>query len=423
MTLTALFQADADQPSLFSWLSEPTLAAQVTGLLLVALAALLADKLAKQVLLATVRRIVRTTSFDWDDVLQDYQVFGRFAHLVPALAIYYGTQLVPGLSDTVEDVITHAALAATILVALLVAGALLSAVNDLYSRTPAGRDRPIKGYIQIAKILLYVLGGIVMIATLIGQNPLLFLSGIGAMTAVLLLIFRDTILSFVASLQVASYDLVRVGDWIEAPQYGADGDVIDIALHTIKIQNWDKTITTVPTHKLIDGAFKNWRGMTESGGRRVKRALYIDMNTIRFLDAADVQRLGKIALLEKYVRRKRHELERDGASEAEIDTNRRRLTNLGTFRAYVANYLRQHPKVHQGMTLMVRQRDPTPDGLPLEIYAFTNTTDWVEYEGIQSDIFDHMLAVAPEFGLRVFQHPSGRDFERAFAGRGPEIAG
>lgn len=407
---------------MLSWLSEPTLAAQVTGLLLVALAAYVADKLAKQVLLATVRRIVRTTSFDWDDVLQDYRVFDRFSHLAPALAIYYGVQLLPGLPDQVEGAIAHAALAAMILVGLLVTGALLSAVNDLYARTPAGRDRPIKGYVQIVKILLYVLGGIVIVATLIGQNPLLFLSGIGAMTAVLLLIFRDTILSFVASLQVASYDLVRVGDWIEAPQYGADGDVIDIALHTIKIQNWDKTVTTVPTHKLIDGAFKNWRGMSESGGRRIKRAVYLDMNTIRFLNDADVERLGRIALLEDYLRRKREELEANGDADADVETNRRRLTNVGTFRAYVVNYLRRHSKIHEGMTLMVRQRDPTPDGLPLEIYAFTNTTAWVEYEGIQSDIFDHLLAVAPEFGLRVFQHPSGRDFERALTGGDREAA-
>lgn len=408
-------QAGLAWPSQLSWLTEPTLGAQATGLLLVLLAAFLVDKVAKQVLLTTVGRVVKRTAFVWDDVLQDHHVFGRLAHLAPAITIYYGVQLLPNLPPTFEEVVVRAAMAAMIFVALLSVGALLSSVQDLYARTPAGRDRPIKGYIQIAKIVMYVVGGIVIAATLLGRSPFLFLSGIGAMTAVLLLVFRDTILSFVASLQVASYDLMRVGDWIEAPQYGADGDVIDIALHTVKIQNWDKTITIVPTHKLIEGAFKNWRGMSESGGRRIKRALYLDMATIRFLSDDDIERLSGVALLREYLKRKRDELAGDASDDGELNTNRRRLTNIGTFRAYVVSYLRQHAKVHQGLTLMVRQRDPTPDGLPLEIYAFTNTTEWVAYEGIQSDIFDHILAVAPEFGLRVFQHPSGRDFERAFA--------
>ncbi|NIM52041.1 MAG: mechanosensitive ion channel [Gemmatimonadales bacterium] len=412
--------AAGDRQSIVGWLAEPTLAAQATGLLLVALAAYVADKLARKLLLTTVGRLVRGTTFRWDDVLHEFRVFQRLAHLAPAAAVYYGVKFLPSLPEAVSDFVANVAAATMVMIGVLAAGSVLSAVNEIYATTPSFRGRPIKGYVQIAKILLYILGAVLAVATLIGESPLLFLSGIGAMTAVLLLIFRDTILSFVASLQMASYDLVRVGDWIEVPQYGADGDVVDIALHTIKVQNWDKTITTIPTHRLIDGSFKNWRGMSESGGRRIKRALYIDMNTIRFLEEADIERFESFALLRDYIRRKKTELAADAEgrrADPELVANARRLTNIGTFRAYVVNYLRQHPKVHRGMTLMVRQRDPTPDGLPLEIYAFSNDTEWVTYEGIQSDIFDHMLAVAAEFGLRVFQHPSGRDFEAALRGR------
>ncbi len=404
----------------FAWLSEPTVAAQVTGLLLVLLTAYAADKVAKLLLRTTVGRIVRRTAFQWDDVLQEFRVFERTAHLAPATTMYYGVQLLPSLYPPLAALLTRVAAASIIWVGLLIAGALLSAVHEIYATTPAGRDRPVKGYVQLAKIALYLLGAVLIGATLINQDPVLFLSGIGAMTAVLLFIFRDTILSFVASVQMATYDLVRVGDWIEVPRYGADGDVIDIALHTVKVQNWDKTITTIPTHKLIDESFKNWRGMSESGGRRIKRAVHIDMNTIRFLSEEDVARFGEFDLLRDYIHRKMDALASAPCSEEtepQIAANTRRLTNIGTFRAYVVNYLRQHLKVHQDMTLMVRQRDPTPDGLPLEIYAFANDINWVAYEGIQSDIFDHILAIASEFGLRVFQHPAGRDFEAAFRAR------
>ncbi len=311
--------------------------------------------------------------------------------------------------------VVHATAAVMVLIGVSAATAFLSAVNDMYERRPEARSRPIKGFIQVVQIILFVIAAVVALATLMDRSPLVFLSGIGAMSAVMLLIFRDTILSFVASLQVGSYDMVRVGDWIELPEYGADGDVIDIALHTVKVQNWDKTITTIPTHKLVDGSFKNWRGMSESGGRRIKRSVSIDMNTVRFLDDADLDRFERFALLEGYIREKRQELAQDSGKDGDPDlsANRRQLTNLGTFRMYIENYLRRHSEIHQGMTLMVRQLDPNPDGMPLEIYAFTSTTDWIAYERIQSDIFDHVLAVAPEFGLRLFQHPAGRDFESA----------
>ena len=244
------------------------------------------------------------------------------------------------------------------------------------------------------------------------RSPLLFLSGIGAMTAVLLLVFRDTILSLVASVQLTGNDMIHVGDWIEMPKYGADGDVIDIALHTVKVQNWDKTITTIPTHALISDAFKNWRGMSRSGGRRIKRSLHIDVASVRFLEDTEIERLSQWALLRDYLSGKRDELAQWNATEgrnAAVNADIRRLTNLGTLRAYIEQYLRAHPKIHQGMTLLVRQLQPTDRGLPIELYCFTNTTEWNAYESIQADVFDHLFAILPELGLRAYQSPSGAD--------------
>ncbi len=240
------------------------------------------------------------------------------------------------------------------------------------------------------------------------------MSGVGAMTAVLLLVFKDTILSLVASVQLTSLDMVRVGDWIEMPQYNADGDVVDVALHTVRVQNWDKTVTTIPTHKLISDSFRNWRAMSESGGRRIKRALHLDVSSIRFLTPAEVERFKGFALLADYIEGKEKELADYNAGlpgKTDAQVNLRRLTNVGTFRAYVFNYLKHHPKVHQHMTLLVRQLQPGPTGLPIEVYAFSNDTAWAVYEGVQADIFDHLLAIVPEFGLSVFQQPSGRDLQ------------
>jgi miniconductance mechanosensitive channel len=401
--------------SVFTWLTEqPTTLSQVVSAGIVLVVAWLAGWATRSILKAMGGRVVRRTASGWDDALLRRKVFDRLSYLVPALVIYYGVQLA-SVNDYVTVLVVHATAAVMVLIGVSAATAFLSAVNDMYERRPEARSRPIKGFIQVVQIILFVIAAVVALATLMDRSPLVFLSGIGAMSAVMLLIFRDTILSFVASLQVGSYDMVRVGDWIELPEYGADGDVIDIALHTVKVQNWDKTITTIPTHKLVDGSFKNWRGMSESGGRRIKRSVSIDMNTVRFLDDADLDRFERFALLEGYIREKRQELAQDSGKDGDPDlsANRRQLTNLGTFRMYIENYLRRHSEIHQGMTLMVRQLDPNPDGMPLEIYAFTSTTDWIAYERIQSDIFDHVLAVAPEFGLRLFQHPAGRDFESA----------
>ncbi len=419
LTQIADSTAQSSFSSAFQWIAESQLVTQVAGLLVVGLVAYLADKITKRILLATVARIVRRTTFTWDDVLQKNKVFVRIAHIAPAFAIYYGIQLVPGFSDVLTGLVRQAALATLILVGIISVGALLNAVQEIYSESRIANDRPIKGYVQIVKIFVYVLGAIVAVATLIGQSPLFFLGGIGAMTAVLLLVFRDTILSFVASLQIANNDMVRVGDWIEMPQFNADGDVVDIALHTVKVQNWDKTITTIPTHKLISDSFKNWRSMSESGGRRIKRAVHIDMNSIRFLDETDIERFGKFVLLKDYIAEKKQELKAYNSQVTDGDdslvANARKLTNIGTFRMYVVQYLRSSPKIHDKMTFIIRQLSPSGDGLPLEIYVFANDVDWIAYEGIQSDIFDHLLAIVPEFGLRVFQQPTGRDFQAAFA--------
>jgi len=398
------------------WLSEHQLIAQVLAGSLLILLAYIADKIARRLLLTTVSRIVRGTDATWDDILERHRFFERLAHLAPAVAIYFAIELVPGLPDAFTRVTQHAALAAMVIIGALAGGSLLSAANAIYAGSPLADGRPIKGYVQVAKMGLYLVATIIAIATLIGESPLILLSGIGALTAVLLIVFRDTILSFVASLQISNYDMMRIGDWIEMPQYGADGDVVDIGLHTIKVQNWDKTIVAIPTHKFLSDSFKNWRGMRESGGRRIKRALHIDMSSIRFLGDEELDRFEDFVLLREYVREKRRELQEYNAAVAgdtELVPNARRLTNIGTFRAYVARYLQQHPSIHQRMTLMVRQLSPTPEGLPLEIYVFSNDVNWVNYEGIQSDIFDHIIAIVPEFGLRVFQVPSGGDFKAA----------
>ncbi len=290
---------------------------------------------------------------------------------------------------------------------------LLDAVNDLYvARSPKARERPIKGYLQVVKIIIFVLAAVLMVAALIERSPLLLLSGFGAMSAVLMLVFKDTILSLVASVQLGSNDMLRVGDWIEMPSQNADGDVIDMALNTVKVQNWDKTITTIPTYKLISDSFKNWRGMQESGGRRIKRAMLIDQSSVRFLTDGERDRLCRIALIDPYLDAKRKELEaynRDLLAAGKDPVNTRRVTNIGTFRAYVEQYLRAHPGIRQDMTLLVRQLDPGANGLPLELYCFTATVDWGKYENIQSDIFDHLIAMLPEFGLRLYQAPAGAD--------------
>ena len=393
-----------------AWLDRVPYGDTLAGLLALVVLALLANWLTHRVLLRVVRRLVRASPMSWDDALMARGVLTRLAHVVPALVLSAGIGLVPDLPPAVAAVVRNVAHAYVVLTVALSLGNLFNAIGDLYARDVVrAQSRPIKGYLQVAKLLVFLLAGVLVVATLIDRSPLILLSGLGAMTAVLLLVFKDTILSLVASVQLSGNDMLRVGDWIEMPALGADGDVIDIALNTVKVQNWDKTITTIPTYRLISESFKNWRGMSEAGGRRIKRALLIDQASVRFLEKDERDALRRVALIDEYLDAKRAELEawnaqREAAGKDPV--NARRVTNLGTFRAYALAYLRAHAGIRDDMTLLVRQLDPGPTGLPLEIYCFTATTAWAEYEGIQSDIFDHLLAILPQFGLKVFQSRS-----------------
>tara|TARA_R110002020_G_scaffold15245_6_gene54365 strand:+ start:3343 stop:4653 length:1311 start_codon:yes stop_codon:yes gene_type:complete len=395
-----------DQLTAHPWLHTATV-----GLTLLALA-WLADQLTQRITLRVLVRMVEASSVKWDDALLARGVISRLSHAVPAIVIYLGVPVVPNLPDGAVEVVRNVAAAYVVLTVAQALSAFLASLQDIYEANDPerARSRPIKGYLQVVKIVLFVLSAVLIIAVLVDKSPLLLLSGFGAMTAVLMLVFKDTILSLVASVQIQSNDMVRVGDWIEMPKYGADGDVIDVALHTVKVQNWDKTITTIPTHTLIADSFKNWRGMSESGGRRIKRALPIDQGTVRYLSNEEREDLSRFVLLQPYLEKKASELaEWNAQRQGKAPVNLRRLTNLGTFRAYAHAYLQAHKGIRDDMTLLVRQLDPGPQGLPIEIYCFTATTAWNDYEDIQSDIFDHLLAILPEFGLRAYQAPSGAD--------------
>ena len=408
----------------------------VGGLFALIILAWAANVVVRRVFLGLVHRVASRTQSTWDDHIIERRVFHRLANVAPALVTYAGIGLALGVapdalaggsavdlqSTTWEAlVLTGATLVRRVSLAWMVvalttaAGGLLNALNDIYAETYAeAGNRPIKGYLQVISLFLYLAAGVVVISVLADRSPVVFLSGLGALTAVLMLVFRDTILSLVASVQIMSNDMIRIGDWVEMPQANTDGDVIDIALHTVKIQNWDKTISAIPTHKFISESFKNWRGMSESGGRRIKRTIHLDMSSIHFLSDEEVDQLFRFEFLHDYLQAKRTELEVANARKVagnDVVPDQRRLTNVGTFRAYVRHYLRNHPKIHQGMTLIVRQHQPGPQGLPLEIYCFSNDTDWGNYEAIQADIFDHLIASLPEFGLQAFQEPAGTDLK------------
>jgi len=384
----------------------------VVGVLALLAGAAIINLIAKRLLVGTVRTFAKRSRFTWDDALATHKVFDRLVQVVPALIVFIGVQFIPGLPEGGVQLLRNVAMGYMVLMLTLALTAMLSAANTIYAALPVAKERPLKGFVQLVQIVVWILGGVLIISAVLDRSPLLLLSGLGAMTAILLLVFKDTILSLVASVQLTAQDMVRVGDWIEMPQYGADGDVVDVQLHTVKVQNWDKTITTIPTHRLITDSFKNWRGMSQSGARRIKRAIFIDVSTIRIQTEDEVDYFTRFALLRDYIKNKEQELADYNAglaTEVDAEVNRRRLTNVGTFRAYAYNYLKNHPKIHKGMTLIVRQLGPGPEGLPLEVYCFTNTTEWAVYEDIQSDIFDHLLAIVPEFGLRLYQKPAGSD--------------
>lgn len=388
-------------------------ALQLVGLLLLVW---LVDVLTNSLLLRALTSAVRATPSQWDDALLDNRVISRLAHIAPALAAHYGIRFVASLPEGVVLLVRSVAGAYMVLTLAMGFSSLLNAIGQLYEKhdPERARARPIKGYLQLFKLIVFAFTTVLIVAVLFDRDPLLLLSGLGAMTAVLMLVFKDTILSLVASVQLSTQDMLRVGDWLEMPQLNADGYVIDMSLHTVKVQNWDRTITTVPTWRLINESFKNWRSMYESG-RQIKRSLYLDQTSVRFLTDDECQRLRRFALLDDYLSRKQAEL--DAFNKRLIEQGRdpvngRRATNVGTFRAYVQAYIEAHEGVHPGLFRLVRQRPPGPTGLPLEIYCYTSNTGWAEHERVQADIFDHLYAILPEFGLRVFQAPSGADIVR-----------
>ncbi len=375
------------------------------------LLAVIVNQIVKKILLKGFYHLLNTLT---GHNAEDFGVVKRLANIAPALVFTAGIHLVPHLPDHVVAIVRNVTTGFMILTLAMSLCAGLDLLNYLYMTKKAEHSKPIKGYFQVIKIIIYAIATLLIIATLIDRSPLILFSGLGAMAAVLMLIFQDTLLSLVASVQISSGDLVRVGDWVEIPALGVDGDITDMALHTVKIRNFDKTITTVPTKRFITEAVKNWRGMQESGGRRIKRSLLLDQQSIRFLTNEEIEDLKKFRLMEGYFESKIDELNQWNEEHIHARTGEtsdtRRLTNIGTFRAYIVRYLKNHPGVNPDMLLIVRQLQPTSEGLPLEVYCFTSTTAWVPYEGIQSDIFDHLLAIAPEFGLRVYQAPSGGDF-------------
>ncbi|MEC7200716.1 MAG: mechanosensitive ion channel domain-containing protein [Verrucomicrobiota bacterium] len=389
----------------------------VTFLILVL--AWLMNHLAKGFMLRFLRFCIKSSKTQWDDKLVQRNLFHRLSHLAPIIVISFflpqiwvGHPTAVGLIDAFSQIYT-------MLVVLLVVQALLDAFHDVYRTFEWSKQVPIYSFIQAIKLIVYMVGAVFIVAKLMGKDPSVIFGSLGALTAVLMLVFKDSILGFAAGIHLTTNKMLSLGDWLEMPKYGADGDVIEIGLTTVKVQNFDKTITTLPTYTLISDAFKNWRGMSDSPGRRIKRSILIDLHSIRFCDEALLDRLASIQAISGYIREKQKEVQ---AFNQQLDTggsdhpaNGRRLTNIGTFRAYLVAFLRQHPLINQEMTLLVRQLEPTPHGLPLQIYVFSSDKRWVEYEGIVSDLFDHILSVMKEFDLRAYQEPSGFDFRQSLA--------
>jgi len=402
-----------------SWLNDVPFESAWLGLVLLFCAAWVVQLVCRQVVIRGLGALIRRSPTQWDDQLLNHGFFNRLSWLLPPIVILQALPLVSNLSEGVTTAISRLAAAWIAIQIAVVISAFLTAANAIYSSYPQAKSRPIKGLLQVISIVFYIAAAVFAIAALADRSPALLLSGLGALSAVAMLVFRDTLLSFVAGVQITTNGLIKVGDWIEMPQFNADGDVIDIALNTVQVQNWDKTITSIPTHKFLENSFKNWQGMREFGGRRIKRSILIDVSTIRFLEPDEVDHFGRFFLLKDYIAQKKAELEahnRQHVTETTEIVNVRRLSNIGTFRSYIVNYLRQHPGIHQEKFSLVRQLQPTGEGLPIEIYAFTNDVAWGVYENTQSDIFDHVISVAPAFGLRLFQIPTGHDLGRV--GRG-----
>ncbi|HPT82322.1 MAG TPA: mechanosensitive ion channel [Limnochordia bacterium] len=380
----------------------------------------LAYGLVRKYVFGWLHRLLRRTPTKWDDLFFEQGALNTAALVIPAAVLF---RVVPYLA-VLQEGVSQLLKVFVVLATAVTLDRLLRTGLAIYNTFPISVRMPLKGLVQILQIALWAFAGTIVFSLLLGQSPWILVSGLGAVSAVLLVVFQDTVLAFFAGLQLTFNDQVRVGDWIEVPKYNADGSVVEVALHYVKVRNWDRSITTIPTHKLTADSFVNWRGMFEGGGRRIKRAVLIDQTSVRFLDAELLEHLSKIQLLQDYLARKTKEIEEynrlHNIDESSL-VNGRHLTNLGTFRAYLQAYLKNHPQINQDLIMIVRQLPPTTNGLPMEIYAFTKDTAWVNHEGVAADIFDHILAIIPEFGLRVFQNPSGHDLMQALTGKGMEV--
>ncbi|MFH2045528.1 MAG: mechanosensitive ion channel domain-containing protein [Pseudomonadota bacterium] len=374
---------------------------------------IIANIIAKRIIINVVDRIIARTKSNWDDIFHKRKVFEKLSHFAPAAIFYFILPLAFEGSERVIAICINAVYVYMIVISIMVLDSFLNSVLDIYSSREASKEVPIKSFIQSLKIVVYFIAVILIISIIFSKTPIYFISGMGAFMAVLLLVFKDVILGFVAGIQISANKMLAHGDWIEMPKYGADGAVLEVALTTVKVQNWDKTVTTIPTYALISESFKNWRGMQQSGGRRIKREVCIDINTIKFCTVEMVDRFSQIRYIAEYMEHKKKELAEYNKLHNLEDSgtaNKRQLTNIGTFRAYVVAYLKNHPMVNQEMTFIIRQMTPTKCGVPIEIYVFCKDKAWANYEAIQSDIFDHILAIVPEFDLRVYQSPAGIDF-------------
>ena len=385
------------------------------GSIIIVFFAILSYYIVKYQVLKIIKKVILHTQNAWDDLLLEHNVLTHIALLIPFIVILFLTPLTLVANSLSSYLLIIFAKVGICFQVANTISAILNVIKSLYHQKARERYIPLNSTIQVIKLVVYLISTILALSYLLGRSPLYLLSGLGALTAVLLLVFQDTIKGLVASIQISANRMVATGDWVELPQYGADGDVIEIGLNTVKIRNFDKTVTTVPTYALISGSFKNWRDMFNSGGRRIKRTITIDVNSIHFYNPQQIEKLSEINLIKDYLTNKRQDIainnqQKNIQNEHDV-VNARQLTNIGTFRAYIEAYLQQHDKVHHQLTCMVRQLQATSAGLPLELYFFSNDQEWVNYEAIQADIFDHLYAIAPQFDLRIFQHPTGYDWQ------------
>lgn len=393
----------------YVWLDSAIL----VGIMLIA--SVIIDKVDRLILINLLNRLLGKTAPKTLDLLEKHQALAKIAAIIPLLIIATFSPVAlhpyPALTTIVVTVCNIAILMK--IAAFLFS--ILDVVLDIARDRGLNKKLPVKSINQLVKLIIFLIVAVISISTIFGKSPLYFLSGLGAMTAVVLLVFKDTILGFVAGVQLAANQMVSRGDWIEMPKYGADGEVLEVALTTVQVQNWDKTITMIPTYALISDSFKNWRGMEQAGGRRIKRSIRIDVNSIGFMDQALIERLKKIDSIADYLTQKQAEIDEQNqqlTSDLTLGANGRKLTNVGTFRAYLEYYLKNHPMVSNDMTMLVRQLAADENGLPIEIYLFCTDIRWANYEAIQADLFDHIYAVLPEFDLRAFQSPSGYDWRK-----------